>query len=68
MNQRDDDRPDQELRLLDGRVPKCLGGLAFHLAGGTAAQLNKPWLWGAPSQFSLANGHVPARRLLMAER
>lgn len=68
MNQRDDDRADRDLRLLDGRVQKYLGGLAFHLAGGTAEQLNKPWLWGAPAGFSLANGHVPTHRLLMAER
>lgn len=40
MNQRDDDRADRDLRLLDGRVQKYLGGLAFHLAGGTVEQLS----------------------------
>lgn len=68
MNQRPDDAMDRQLRLLDGRVQKYAGGFAYHLIGGTADGLNKPWLWGAPAQFSLANGHVPTRGLLMAER
>jgi 4-amino-4-deoxy-L-arabinose transferase-like glycosyltransferase len=69
MNQRDDtDAMDRNLRLLDGRVQKYLGGFAFHLTGGTADNLNKPWLWGADWQYNLNNGHIPARDLLMAQR
>lgn len=68
MNRRANDERDHSLRLLDGRVQKYLGGLAYHLTGGTLARLNQPWAWGAPAKFSLANGLVPAHDLLMAER
>src|SRR5687767_10243701 len=69
MNQRDDiDAMDRNLRLLDGRVQKYLGGFAYHLTGGTADGLNKPWLWGADWQYNLDNGHIPSRDLLMAQR
>ncbi|MBK8138615.1 MAG: phospholipid carrier-dependent glycosyltransferase [Chloroflexi bacterium] len=68
MNLRDDDPMDHNLRLLDGRVQTYLGGFAYHLTGGTADGLNQPWLWGAPAQFNLDDGHVPDDRLLMAQR
>jgi 4-amino-4-deoxy-L-arabinose transferase-like glycosyltransferase len=68
MNQRDVDAMDRNLRLLDGRVQKYLGGFAYHLTGGTADSLNKPWLWGADWQYNLDNGHIPAHDLLMAQR
>ena len=68
MNLRDDDPMDHNLRLLDGRVQTYLGGFAYHLTGGMADGLNQPWLWGAPAQFNLDDGHVPDDRLLMAQR
>lgn len=68
MNLRDDDDMDQQLRLLDGRVQTYLGGFAYHLTGGTAAGLNQPWLWGAPAQFNIDDGHVPSDDLLMTQR
>src|SRR6187200_156111 len=68
MNLRTDDANDHSLRLLEGRVQKYLGGFAFHLSGGTADRLNRPWQWGAPAQVSITEGFAPTLRLLMAER
>lgn len=62
------DPMDQNLRLLDGRVHKYLGGLFWHLAGYSVDDLNKPWLWGADWNYNLTNGHIPADDLLVTTR
>lgn len=64
----DVDPMDVNLRLLDGRVQKYLGGFAYHLTGGTADGLNKPWEWGADLTYNTANGNVPAPDVLLPNR
>lgn len=67
---RDDpaDPAEQELRILNGTVHKYLFGLAWDLAGFSADDLNRPWLWGAPWDWNLTDGHIPSDRLLWAAR
>lgn len=64
----DVDPMDINLRLLDGRVQKYLGGLAYHLVGGTAAGLNLPWDWGADYAYNQSSGRVPPPDVLMPNR
>ncbi len=59
---------DSNLRLLDGRVQKYLGGFAYHLTGGTAGDLNQPWEWGGDVTYNRQNGNFPAPDVLMANR
>jgi 4-amino-4-deoxy-L-arabinose transferase-like glycosyltransferase len=62
------DPMDQDLRLLDGRVQKYLGGFFWHLGGLTADDINRPWLWGADYEYQQANGHIPSDELLLWTR
>jgi 4-amino-4-deoxy-L-arabinose transferase-like glycosyltransferase len=62
------DPMDQELRLINGTVGKMAMGFAWDMAGLTAADLNKPWLWGADWEYNVSEGHVPGERLLHAAR
>lgn len=64
----DTDPMDYTLRLLDGRVQKYLGGFAYHLAGGTRADLNRPWDWQQSIAENIENGHFPNPTALMANR
>jgi 4-amino-4-deoxy-L-arabinose transferase-like glycosyltransferase len=68
MNRSGDDPADQRLRLLDGRVQKYLGALAYHLAGGSAEGINGPWHWGAGWKANVDRGNLPRPKLLMAQR
>ncbi len=62
------DPMDQELRLINGTVGKMAMGLAWDMAGLTAADLNEPWLWGADWEYNVSMGHLPGERLLHAAR
>lgn len=62
------DPMDQQLRLIDGRVHKYLGGLAWHLAGYTVDDLNTAWLWGTDWNYNLSEGHIPTLDLLVITR
>lgn len=58
----------QELRLLNGTIPKYAMGLAWHVAGYSVDDLNDQWLWGADWHYNLTNGHIPTDGLLNAAR
>lgn len=58
----------QELRLLNGTLPKTLMGFAWHTAGYQLADINKQWLWGADWDWNLQNGHIPSDGLLNITR
>ena len=62
------DPMEQELRLINGTVGKMAMGLAWDLAGLTADDLNRPWLWGADWDYNVSTGHLPGERLLRAAR
>lgn len=62
------DPADQELRLINGVVNKYLIGVAWHLGGFTAADLNQQWDWGADYAYNVANGHMPSAELLAVAR
>jgi hypothetical protein len=62
------DPMDANLRLLDGRVQKYLGGLAYHLSGGTADGLNQPWDWGGDVAYNAQAGRAPTPAVLMPNR
>ncbi len=62
------DPMDQNLRLIDGRVQKIVGGFLWHIGGFTVKDLNRPWLWGADWEYNLANGHIPSDALLQTQR
>jgi 4-amino-4-deoxy-L-arabinose transferase-like glycosyltransferase len=59
---------DQDLRILDGRVHKYLGGFFWHLAGYSADDLNTPWDWGGDWNYNIAAGHMPSEPILMLTR
>jgi 4-amino-4-deoxy-L-arabinose transferase-like glycosyltransferase len=59
---------DANLRLLDGRVQKYLGGFTYHLTGGTVDGLNQPWEWGPDDTYNLQNGNVPSPEVLLVNR
>lgn len=59
---------EQELRLLNGTVAKYSIGLAWHLAGFSADDLNEQWDWGAGWEYNQANNHAPSAGLLRASR
>jgi len=58
----------QELRLLNGTLPKTVMGFAWHTAGYQLADINKQWLWGADWDWNLQNGHIPSDGLLNVTR
>lgn len=59
---------EQELRLLNGTINKYSIGLAWHLAGFTAADLNEQWDWGADWNYNQQYGHAPSAALLLIAR
>ena len=58
----------QELRLLNGSLPRWAFGLAWDVAGVDAADLNTPWDWGVGWDWNVTIGHLPSDRLLHAAR
>lgn len=69
-----DDNPDpefatqQQLRLLNGTIPKYWMGFSWHVAGYTVDDLNDQWFWGPDYAYNLANGHIPTPDLLQTVR
>jgi hypothetical protein len=61
---------DQELRIVNGTITKMTIGLAWDLAGYTAADLNGPWFWGVPDEWewNRARGDLPGDDLLRVAR
>jgi 4-amino-4-deoxy-L-arabinose transferase-like glycosyltransferase len=61
--------PDQqELRLLNGTLPKYLIGLGMIQMGYTLDNWQKPYDWGADFAYNRANGHIPPDETLAALR
>jgi 4-amino-4-deoxy-L-arabinose transferase-like glycosyltransferase len=59
---------EQELRLLNGTLPKYLIGLSWHLAGFSVDDLNEQWDWGADWNYNQSTGHAPSDALLQISR
>lgn len=59
---------EQDLRLKDGVVHRYLFGASAYFAGYRVEDLNNQWDWGAGWDWNHANGHVPARDLLLRAR
>ncbi len=59
---------EQELRLLNGTVPKLLIGLSWHLGGYSITDLNEQWDWGASWDYNQQNGHAPSEAILLLAR
>ena len=61
--------PDQqELRLLNGTLPKYLIGIGMIQMGYTLDTWQKPYDWGADFAWNQANGHIPPAERLAALR
>ncbi|HRL13551.1 MAG TPA: phospholipid carrier-dependent glycosyltransferase, partial [Aggregatilineales bacterium] len=58
----------QQLRLLNGTIPKYWMGFSWHVAGYTVDDLNDQWFWGPDYAYNLANGHIPTPDLLQTVR
>ncbi len=59
---------EQQLRLLNGTLNKYLIGLAWHLAGFNANQINDQWDWGGDWNYNQSYGHAPSDALLQVSR
>lgn len=59
---------EQDLRLLNGTLPKYIFGATAYLSGYTLSDLNDQWVWGAGWQWNHENGHVPQADLLVRLR
>jgi 4-amino-4-deoxy-L-arabinose transferase-like glycosyltransferase len=62
------DPAEQDLRILNGTVGKMAMGFAWDMAGLTAFDLNNQWLWDAPWDWNISDGHMPGDRLLRVAR
>lgn len=58
----------QELRLLNGTIPKYLFGAVAFFSGYKIDELNEQWAWGSGWQWNHENGHVPTYDLLLRMR
>jgi 4-amino-4-deoxy-L-arabinose transferase-like glycosyltransferase len=58
----------QELRLLNGTIPKYLFGAAAFFSGYSIDEINEQWAWGSGWQWNQDNGHVPTGDLLLRTR
>ena len=59
---------DQDLRLLNGTLPKYVYGWVSASMGYTAQTLNEQWLWGAGWDYNVSAGHMPDEALLQRSR
>jgi 4-amino-4-deoxy-L-arabinose transferase-like glycosyltransferase len=59
---------EQELRLLNGTLPKYLMGFAWHMGGFSVDDLNEQWDWGADWNYNQSTGHAPSEALLQVTR
>ena len=59
---------EQDLRLLNGTLPKYLFGWAAYSLGYTAETINEQWDWGADWHYNQSTGHIPPDDLLMRSR
>lgn len=59
---------DQDLRLLNGTIPKYMYGFVSASMGYTPETINEQWLWGAGWDYNTRNGHMPDAELLYRSR
>jgi 4-amino-4-deoxy-L-arabinose transferase-like glycosyltransferase len=59
---------EQQLRLLNGTIPKYIYGMVAYFQGYSIDMLNEQWAWGSGWQWNHENGHVPSQGLLMTSR
>ncbi len=65
----DTPNPDeQQLRMINGTVPKYIIGLAWWLQGYTVDDLNVDWTWGESYAANVAQGSIPPPDLLNTTR
>lgn len=58
----------QQLRLLNGTIPKYLFGAIAYYSGYEINDLNEQWAWGSGWQWNHENEHVPTTDLLLRMR
>ena len=63
-----DESTEQQLRLLNGTLPKYLFGLTAYLSGYGIDDINQQWAWGSGWDWNHENGHVPSDDLLFRTR
>jgi 4-amino-4-deoxy-L-arabinose transferase-like glycosyltransferase len=59
---------EQELRLLNGTIPKYLFGWVTYINGNKLDTINDQWDWGNNYNGNKNQGHIPNDRLLMPAR
>jgi 4-amino-4-deoxy-L-arabinose transferase-like glycosyltransferase len=59
---------EQELRLLNGTIPKYLYGWITSFNGYAMNQINEPWDWGNGYDYNNTTGHIPSDTLLIPAR
>lgn len=63
-----DEASEQQLRLINGTLPKYLFGAVAYLSGYRLEEINQQWAWGSGWQWNHTHGHVPPRDLLLRAR
>lgn len=63
-----DDSTEQQLRLLNGTLPKYLFGAVAYLSAYELEDINQQWAWGSGWDWNHQNGHVPSDDLLFRSR
>ena len=58
----------QQLRMINGTIPKYMIGLSWWLHGYTADDLNVDWTWGESYAANVAQGSIPPPDLLHTAR
>jgi hypothetical protein len=58
----------QQLRLINGTLPKYFFGAITYFQGYSIEQINEQWAWGSGWQWNHENGHVPPENLLWGGR
>lgn len=63
-----DEATEQQLRLVNGTLPKYLYGAIAYFSGYTLEDINQQWAWGSGWDWNHENGHVPSEDLLFRSR
>ncbi|MEL6404238.1 MAG: phospholipid carrier-dependent glycosyltransferase [Chloroflexota bacterium] len=59
---------EQDLRLINGTLPKYLFGMVAYMSGYAFEDINQQWAWGSGWEWNHTNGHVPTDDLLLRTR
>ena len=63
-----DEATEQQLRLLNGTIPKYLFGALAYLSHYDIEDINQQWSWGSGWEWNHTNEHVPTEDLLFRSR